>query len=149
MALTTPAFGIANKFVLTVGAAGLGAWTKVSGLSVKWDLAELRIGNDDTYYKFGAIPKYDRLKLQRALDKTAATKTKTWLAEVQKLGGKGTPGSIKMCDPAGKPVFTWTLREVFPAAWSVSEFDASASKVLLETLELVYAGFLDDGVKYG
>ena len=147
--MTTPQFGIANKFVLTVGAAGLGAWTKVSGLSVKWDLAELRVGNDDAYYKFGAIPKYDRLKLQRALDSTAAGKTKTWLAEVQKTGGKPTGGSLKMLNPAGRQVFMWTLREVFPAGWSISEFDASASKVLLETLELVYAGFLEDGQKYG
>jgi phage tail-like protein len=146
--MTTPQFGMAHKFILTAGSTGLGAWTKVSGLAVTWDLAEYRVGNSDSYYKYGGIPKFSKLKLQRALDTTAANATKTWLTEVQTTGGRPSEGSLKMCNSAGRSFFEWKLKELFPSSWSISEFDAGSSKVLVETLELVYGGFFETALRY-
>ena len=38
----------------------------------------------------------------------------------------------------------WTLRHVIPGKWSISPFDANASKVAIEVLELVHMGFLEN-----
>jgi phage tail-like protein len=53
-------------------------------------------------------------------------------------------GSIKLMSAGALPVAEWTLRDVMPAKWSISTFDAGASQVSMETLELVHRGFLDD-----
>jgi phage tail-like protein len=141
--------GMAHKFVVTAGVYNLGTWSKVSGLSVKWDLAEHRIGNSDQYFKFAGIPKFERLKLSRAADGSTET-VKTWLStHVLASGGTPDEGSVQVFTPAGIAVVTWDLHEMFPIAWQISEFDASASKVAVETLEIVHAGFLPTGRRYG
>jgi phage tail-like protein len=141
--------GMAHKFVLTAGSFSLGAWSKVAGLSVKWDLAEHRIGNSDQYFKYAGIPKFDRLKLSRAAEQAGTTAVKAWLEKVSTSGGEPEEGSMKMLTPAGTALTTWTLQAMFPISWQISEFDASASKVAIETLEIVYSGFLTTGRKYG
>ena len=57
--------GMSHRFVVTVGMFVLGSWSKVSGLAVKWDLAEYRVGNSDEYFKFAGVPRFERLKLSR------------------------------------------------------------------------------------
>jgi phage tail-like protein len=140
--------GMAHKFVLTAGSSNLGAWSKVSGLAVKWDLAEHRIGNSDQYFKYAGVPKFDRLKLSRAAEQSGTTAVKAWLEKVVSTGGTPESGSMKMLNPAGTMITTWTLKEMFPIAWQISEFDASASKVAIETLEIVYAGFFTTALSY-
>jgi phage tail-like protein len=39
---------------------------------------------------------------------------------------------------------SWELKGIVPTKWSITGFDASASKVATETLELAHHGFLDD-----
>ncbi|MGX7826180.1 phage tail protein [Actinokineospora sp. 24-640] len=137
------AHGMAHRFVVTAGSRELGSWSKVAGLSVKWDLAEYRVGHSDQYFKFAGVPKFDRLKLSRAADVTGTPAVQKWLDEVQFSGGVPEEGAVQMLTSAGQPVISWTLREMFPIAWQISEFDASAGKVAMETLEIVYSGFLN------
>ena len=81
------ALGMSHMFTLTAGSRNLGSWSKVSGLSVKWDLAEHRVGSSDQYFKFAGIPKFDKLKLGRAAEKAGTTAVKAWLDAVAKSGG--------------------------------------------------------------
>ncbi|MGQ0839843.1 phage tail protein [Actinokineospora sp.] len=139
---TVIAHGMAHRFVVTAGSRDLGAWSKVAGLSVTWDLAEYRVGHSDQYFKFAGVPKFARLKLSRAAEQTGTTAVKTWLEEVQSSGGVPEEGAVEMLTSAGEPVISWTLQEMFPISWQISEFDATAGKVAMETLEIVYSGFL-------
>jgi phage tail-like protein len=145
----TLAHGMAHRFVVTAGSRDLGSWSKVSGLSVKWDLAEYRVGHSDQYFKFAGVPKFDRLKLSRAADATGTGAVMTWLDEVQSSGGVPEEGAIEMLTSAGESVIVWTLREMFPIAWQITEFDAGTGKVATETLEIVYSGFLKAGTQNG
>ncbi|OLR92396.1 phage tail protein [Actinokineospora bangkokensis] len=140
---------MAHRFVVSAGSRDLGAWSKVSGLSVRWDLAEHWVGDSDQYTKYAGVPKFDKLKLSRAADRTATAAVKAWLEEVKASGGTPEEGAIAMLTSSGEQVLTWTLREMFPIAWQISEFDAAASKVAVETLEVVYSGFLAPGSQYG
>lgn len=136
------AHGMAHRFVVTAGSRNLGAWSKVAGLSVQWDLAEHRVGSSDLYYKFAGLPKFEKLKLSRAAEPAGTQAVQTWLNEVHASGGVPEEGAVEMLTSAGEPVISWTLREMFPAGWQISEFDASAGRVAMETLVIVYSGFL-------
>jgi phage tail-like protein len=140
--------GMSHKFVVTVGLFVLGSWSKVSGLAVKWDLAEYRVGNSDEYFKFAGVPKFERLKLSRAAALSSSTMVQQWLETSAQSGGAPMEGQVVLT-AMGTPVAQWTLRAMFPIAWSISEFDASSSKVAMETLEIAYSGFLSTGNKYG
>jgi hypothetical protein len=41
----------------------------------------------------------------------------------------------------------WDLKNVMPVRWSITGFDAGASRVATETLELAHLGFLADEMK--
>lgn len=58
-------------------------------------------------------------------------------------------GFIELYDSGAKSVAQWTLRDVMPSKWSITTFDAGASQVAIETLELVHRGFLEDERKLG
>ena len=138
--------GLSNRFVVAMSGKSeydLGSWSKAEGLDVTWDVAEYRMGdggNDRLY--FPGNTKYNNIRLSRGVS-DEAKKTKTWLDKTSWEMELFT-GFIEVRDSGGKPVFEWTLRDVMPSKWSLSTFDAGASQVLLETLELVHRGFLDD-----
>jgi phage tail-like protein len=143
------ALAMSHRFIVTAGTRSLGSWTKVSGLSVDWDLAEYRVGDSDQYFKYAAIPKYGKLKISRAAEETGTIAVQEWLAEVKTSGGTPEEGSVGLLTSGGAEVAVWTLREMFPISWSISDFDASTSKVAVETLQIVYSGFLAPGSRYG
>jgi phage tail-like protein len=142
------ALGMAHKFVVTAGSYNLGSWSKVAGLSVKWDLAEHRIGESDQYFKFAGVPRFEKLKLSRAAESSGTNSVKKWLEDVNKSGGVPEEGAIEMMTSGGESIISWTLKEMFPISWQITEFDASSSKVAMETLEIVYSGFLEGGMRY-
>jgi phage tail-like protein len=154
MALSdTSKVGLSNRFVVTMSGKqkyDLGSWSKADGLDVTWDVAEYRMGdagNDRLY--FPGNTKYTNVKLSRAVSEEYA-KTKEWLDETSfnwaPFEGKIELYTAKIED---KVVATWTLRDVMPSKWNVATFDAGASQVAIETLELCHRGFLEDEQKLG
>jgi phage tail-like protein len=147
MALTdTSVIGLANRFLVSMSGKSeydLGSWSKAEGLDVAWDIAEYRMGdggNDRLY--FPGNTKYTNIKLIRGVsDETK--KVQDWLSK-NSWEMDVFVGSIKLFSTDAKPVVDWELRDVMPAKWSVSTFDAGASQVSMETLELVHRGFLKD-----
>lgn len=150
MALTdTSKIGLSNRFVVSMSGKSeydLGSWSKAEGLDVAWDIAEYRMGdggNDRLY--FPGNTKYTNIKLIRGVSEETE-KVKTWLTK-NSFQMEVFTGSIILLTTAGAKVTDWTLRDVLPSKWSISTFDAGASQVSTETLELVHRGFLDDEVK--
>lgn len=141
--------GMSHRFVVVAGSHNLGAWSKMSGLSVNWELADHRVGNSDQYYKFAGVPKFEKLKLSRAADPVGTRQVQAWLNEVHMSGGVPEEGAVEVLTSAGLPVLSWTLREMFPIGWQISDFDAGSSNVAMETLVIVYSGFLTAAGKGG
>ena len=147
MGLTdTSSIGLANRFVVSMSGKSeydLGSWTKAEGLDVAWDIAEYRMGdggNDRLY--FPGNTKYTNVKLIRGVSEETE-KVKQWLNK-NSWEMEVFAGSIQLYTTAAKKVTEWALRDVMPAKWSITSFDAGASQVAMETLELVHRGFLDD-----
>lgn len=139
--------GMAHRFVVSAGSRDLGAWSKVSGLAVKWDVADYRRGSSDQVDLFAAIPRFEQLKLSRAADTTGTGAVQEWLNEVHARGGVPEEGAVEMLTSAGESVASWTLHQMFPAGWQISEFDARSGTVAMETLTIVHSGFLTSARK--
>jgi phage tail-like protein len=140
--------GMANRFTVKIdnGEFDLGSWSQVDGLDVKWDMAEYRAGDagNDRWY-FPANTHYSQVRLTRAAS-AESKKVQKWLSSTSFTW---TPQSAKVVlhDSAGAEVIGWELKHAMPLRWSVTGFEAGASRVATETLELSHRGFLDDEKK--
>jgi phage tail-like protein len=137
--------GLANRFTVTIDFAtyNLGSWAQADGLDVKWDVAEYRAGdNGNSRWYFPGNTQYSTIRLTRAACEDSQ-KVKKWLSDTS-FTWKPYSGKIVLHDSAGAPVMDWELQQVMPVKWSISGFDAGASKVATETLELAHLGFLED-----
>jgi phage tail-like protein len=137
--------GLTHHFVVVIDnpVYNLGTWSKVEGLSVKWDQCEYRVG--DSGNQFWSLPgntKYEKIKLSRAACAESQI-VQQWLAQTS-LNPTPLSGVIMLTNAMGIPVVQWQLSQFFPVAWSIDDFDASQGKPAIEKLELVHTGFLAD-----
>ena len=138
--------GVGMRFKVTIDDTkfDLGSWSKVSGLDVAWDIAEYRAGDgkNEKWY-FPGLTKYSTVKLERAVQAEGTKSVREWL-DSNSFKMKVKSGKVALLDAKSEEVMFWTLRHVIPGKWSISPFDANASKVAIEVLELVHMGFLEN-----
>lgn len=120
-------------------ATDLGSWSKVSGLGTSW-IVSARDGGDASNHRW-YLPGSSRLstvKLTRAAG-THSQLVKDWLSDAA-TSFRTTTVTITLIGLAGQPPTTWTMSQALPTKWSVTGFDAGASKTALETLEFTHRG---------
>lgn len=146
---TRAAHGMAMRFAVAVQGISLGNWSTCKGLEFTCKVHKIFEGGGyDFEHILFADVSYSTIKLERAMDKVTSTQLRTWLSTELKnppgsqVFGAGKTATITLLDPAWTPITTWTLRSVYPRAWSGPTFDASSSKVAIERLELDHEGFL-------
>ncbi|MEU4134391.1 phage tail protein [Streptomyces wuyuanensis] len=121
----------------------LGEWAGASGLTVSWQVAEYRSGDNWNHpWVFPGVPQYQRIRLSRAACSDSQV-VQEWLSETA-LRNEPLTGAISLVNWLGQRTVTWELKEFFPAAWGISEFNSAQGGVAMETLELIHTGFLDD-----
>ncbi|MEX2382290.1 MAG: phage tail protein [Opitutales bacterium] len=49
--------------------------------------------------------------------------------------------NISLLDPEHQPVMTWQVKHAWPKKWSVADFNAESSAIVIETLEIGYRYF--------
>ena len=142
--------GMANRFTVRIdhGTYDLGSWAQVDGLDVKWDVVEYRAGDvgNERWYCPGNTH-YSVLKLTRAASAESA-KVREWL-DTTSFKYAAQTGNVRLLDAAGDEVMMWDLKQIMPVRWSVAGFEAGASRVATETLELAHRGFLADEKVFG
>jgi phage tail-like protein len=143
--------GMANRFTVKIeGGEDLGSWSQVDGLDVKWDLAEYRAGDNgnDRWY-FPANTHYSVVKLARAAS-DESKRVRDWLNKTSFDWKPGSIATVKLYDAGLVGIdLEWELRDVMPLHWAISGFEAGASRVAVETLQLAHMGFLGDLRKIG
>jgi phage tail-like protein len=141
--------GLVNRFTVKIdGQANynLGSWYKVDGLEVTWDVPDARVGDQVNFRYFApANTKYGPVRLSRAANKDDSVKVQQWLNETQSAHQVGNVATITLHDSNTATVLDWELRNVMPAKWSITTFDAGGSAVAVEILELQHEGFLEVG----
>jgi phage tail-like protein len=141
----TSKLGLANRFSVTIDFSryNLGSWAQADGLSVKWSVAEYRAGDGGNQrWYFPGNTEYTSIKLTRAASMESQA-VKKWLDDTS-FKWQPYSGQIVLHDSGGAVVMTWELQHVMPVHWQILGFDAMASKVATETLEIAHEGFLSD-----
>ncbi len=139
--------GDSSKFLVVIddGRYDLGSWSRVTGLAVTWDPIEVRVGDRSEPWIAPGLPKYSKVTLSRATCPDSEV-VQEWLAETSEEP-EVFSGSIKLMNWLGIPLCEWTLKRFVPIGWKIADFETKAATIVLETLELVHTGFLDDDVK--
>jgi phage tail-like protein len=139
---------IGLRFEVQIDGQDLGFWTTVSGLSVKFQVAEYRAGDGNNMrWIEPSYTTYDNVKLGRVTTLKYTQRIMDWLQQTSFTSQKVTAcviGYPAWHDTAAQDyVVKWNLRGVLPVSWSGPQFDASTGKLASETLELAHEGFLD------
>lgn len=139
--------GDSSKFLVVFDNStyDLGAWSKVSGLSVSWDACEYRNGDTKEIWTAPGLPKYSKLSLSRATCPDSMT-VQEWLADTSK-NPKPFSGNVQLLSWVGIPLVEWSFKRLFPVGWKIADFETKAATVVIETLDLAHTGFLNDDVK--
>lgn len=139
--------GDSSKFIVVFDDSeyDLGAWSKVTGLNVSWDMAEYRTGSNNEIWYGPGVAKYNKISLTRATCPDSMT-VQEWLAKTS-LKPKAFSGSIQLLSWLGIPLVKWELSNFYPTSWKINDFESKAATVVLETLELAHTGFLEDAYK--
>ena len=134
-------YGLSSCFKVTLDdQTDLGSWTKCEGLSVEFDVQEVKEGGNNEYiHRFPGRMKLQNLKLTRPIDKDT-TKVTDWLASVASDPKRST-AEIELLDSGGETVATWRFQGIYPVKWSGPTLDTGQNAVALEILELAHNGF--------
>ncbi len=142
MASTDIAYGLSLRFKVVIDEqVELGDWTKVEGLSVEYDVQEVKEGgNNDYIHRLPGRVKYQNLKLTRPVNATSKA-VAAWLTSVSSLPHRCT-AQITLLDASGTPVNVWHITGIIPVKWTGPSLDTGANSVAIEVLELVHNGFI-------
>lgn len=121
------------------------AFQEVSGLSVEWDVEEVREGGQNLYkHKFPKVAQYSNLVLKRGFVSSNSALA-TWVATTfaEGLAKPIQPRDVQLSLLNGKDVAlaVWSFQEAWPVKWSMSSFNSQENALAIETLEFAYAFF--------
>jgi len=134
--------GLETRFIVVVDDVDLGGWNSCKNLSVNFHLEQVEEGGEYGYKHWlpGCV-EYPTITLERAMIAADAARVQAWLALQARQLIPGT-AQITLLDAHVIPVYTWSLRNVYPMSWKGPNLSAGSSKVAMETLELAHEGFL-------
>jgi phage tail-like protein len=116
-------------------------FTEVNGLSVEMGTEDVPEGGENRFVqKYPTRAKYPELVLKRGL--LIKSVVWDWFREcIEEL--KITPKEVFviLLNEEHQPLMTWHLVGAFPTKWAVSDFNASNSAVVIESLQMYYQYF--------
>jgi len=126
------------RFVVEMNGLLSGGFTRVKGLSREIKHESFREGGVNDYeHKLATQVSYPVLVLERGL---AFDELWTWALAAAEGDIQRRMLWIRLQDEAGAPGWGWHIDGAFPVKWSVSDLDAQASPVAMESLELAHHG---------
>ena len=164
--------GLQNRFLVVIDGINLGGWGKCTGLKVDFNPVKLlEGGNYNNENILPGQVKYSDITLERAIEPASSAIVQKWLAGrvngwvnapgsahgllaqgLNAIGGlvgagdiggaAGSTGEITLCSAEGKPLISWSLRNVYPFSWSGPDLDALSVGIAREKLVLCHEGFL-------
>jgi phage tail-like protein len=111
---------------------------EVAGLSMEMEEETLNEGGENRFsHKFPVRARYPDLVLKRGLLKGSAVFN--WCKNaIQNLDIAPTTVWVMLLDAEHKPLQTYTVVNAWPKKWSISDFNAEASAIVVESMDLAY-----------
>lgn len=113
----------------------------VSGLTMKLEEETFNEGGENRFvHRFPVRARFPDLILKRGLLTNSALRT--WCeAAINELDIQPVTVWVKLLNEAHQPLQTYTFVNAWPKKWSLSDFNAQTSEVVIESLELAYQYF--------
>jgi len=122
-----------------VSAAVGGGFTEVTGLDASLITEDYLEGGVNTYtHKFPTRIAYGNITLKRGI--TLSEDLWNWHYSFVQGKGKRRDGMIFLQNELKIPVKTWIFKRALPLKWVGPAFNASASAIAIESLELTHEG---------
>ncbi len=126
---------------------GLGSQEKdhqfqsVSGLSVDIETEEMAEGGENRFkHKLPVKTKYPNLTLKRGMLIDSAVID--WCRDaIENFSFSPVNLTIKLLNEEHQPLISWNVVHAYPVKWSVEDFNAEESKLVVENFELTYNYF--------
>ncbi len=140
-----PPFGF--HFLVTFNGLGLGDKSRdsffqsVTGLSVEVQTESIREGGENRFeHVLPLRSKYSTLTLKRGVFKDSGLIT--WSMDAfQNMIYKPVDLIVSLLNEQHEPLMSWIVIHAWPKKWSVSDFNAEQSTLVIETMELNYNFF--------
>lgn len=119
-------------------------FTEVGGLSVEVATEEVAEGGENRFIqKYPTRAKYPELVLKRGLLRNS--EVWNWARQcIEDFQIVPKSVDVKLLNAEHQPLMTWHLVGAYPTKWSVSDLNASANAVVIESLQLFYQHFTMD-----
>jgi phage tail-like protein len=122
-----------------VSAAVSGGFTEVTGLDASLITEDYLEGGVNTYtHKFPTRIVYGNITLKRGI--TLSEDLWNWHYSFVQGKGKRRDGMVFLQNELKIPVKTWIFKRALPLKWVGPTFNASASAIAIESLELAHEG---------
>jgi phage tail-like protein len=115
---------------------------KVSGISAAIETSAVEEGGENlsSGFRFPEKVNYENLRLERGLTLLSPLNNEFDKAMTDlKLRPSGV--LVILFAESGLPFSAWLFRKAYPVKWSITDLDAGASNVVVETMELAYQEF--------
>ncbi|MET0395055.1 MAG: phage tail protein [Chitinophagaceae bacterium] len=114
---------------------------EVSGFNAELQTEEIKAGGENRYSQVLPVrAKYTDLVLKRGLIVDSAVVN--WCRDaIENLIIRPITVTVKLLNEKNQPLLTYNIVNAWPKKWSVSDFNAQESKIVVETLELSYQYF--------
>lgn len=134
------------NFLVNFGDETIAGFSEVTGLTVDGDATDYREGTDkvNSVRKLVGLRKYTNIQLKRGY--TRNDKLWRWFADTANGKDNRRDGIITLLDEERRPVLRWRVKSAWVNKLETGGFKASASEVLIETVELVHEGVLMEAV---
>lgn len=131
-------------FKLLVDGEELGLFNGCEGLAVQLEIEEYNEGGNNGYVtRLPSRLKHSTLKLTRPLTEDSSKLT-DWMSTIANGIVRPTVAIVAQRADQSK-VAEWGLLDALPTAWTGPNLDPSSNSVALESLEIVYHGFVPSG----
>lgn len=113
----------------------------VSGLSVDLETEEIAEGGENRFkHKLPVKTKYPNLTLKRGI--LIDSVVIKWCRDAfESFSFKPVNLTIKLLNDKHQPLVSWNVVHAYPVKWSVEDFNAEESKLVIESFELSYNYF--------
>ena len=127
------------RYMVEIDGLEAGGFSEVSGFDASIDVIEYREGDMvDTPSKMPGLKKYGNITLTQGV--TDSTVMYDWIM----LGVEGEVErktlTITLLDATGAATASWQVINAWPTRYQAPDFNASASEVAIETLEIAHEG---------
>ncbi len=113
----------------------------VSGLSADLETEEIAEGGENRFkHKLPVKTKFPNLVLKRGL--LVDSKLIKWCREaIEDFNIEPTDLTVSLLNEEHEPLMTWNVVHSYPVKWTMPDFNAEESKIVIETIELAYNYF--------